>query len=74
MLRQHVDAVIDQRMQRNDPLVSQRAHAVRAHLLDLLGDHDHAAHEYRAAAELTANDVERRYLLERISRRGDDPE
>ena len=24
MLRQHVDAVIDQRMQRNDPLVSQR--------------------------------------------------
>lgn len=58
----------------DDPLVSQRAHAVRAHLLDLLGDHDHAAHEYRAAAELTANDVERRYLLERISRRGDDPE
>ncbi len=29
------------------------------------GDHDRAAQEYRAAAELTGNDTERRYLLRR---------
>ncbi|WP_245857790.1 RNA polymerase sigma factor [Mumia flava] len=51
----------------DDPLVTQRTHAVRAHLHDRLGEHDRAAGEYRAAAELTTNEAERRYLLGRIS-------
>ncbi|MFC9256737.1 RNA polymerase sigma factor [Amycolatopsis thailandensis] len=55
----------------DDPLVTQRTHAVRAHLHDRLGDHDRAAAEYRTAAELTANDAERRYLLEQIGRQGE---
>lgn len=48
-----------------DPLVAQRALAVRAHLLDQLGDTLHAREQFRAAAELTSNDIERRYLLRR---------
>lgn len=48
-----------------DPLVAQRALAVRAHLLDQLGDTIHAREQFRAAAELTSNDIERRYLLRR---------
>lgn len=49
----------------DDPLVAQRAHAVRAHLLDLLGDTNHAREQFRAAAELTSNEIERRYLQRR---------
>lgn len=48
-----------------DPLVAQRALAVRAHLLDQLGDTLHAREQFRAAAELTSNDIDRRYLLRR---------
>ncbi|OUC77593.1 RNA polymerase sigma factor [Gordonia lacunae] len=54
----------------NNPLVAQRAHAVRAHLLDRLGDHARADEYFRAAAELTDNETERRYLLRRAGRRG----
>ncbi|WP_166852960.1 RNA polymerase sigma factor [Isoptericola sp. BMS4] len=52
----------------DDPLVAQRAHAVRAHLLDRLGEHDRADDEYRAAADLTENATERRYLHRRVHR------
>ncbi|WP_017586965.1 RNA polymerase sigma factor [Nocardiopsis ganjiahuensis] len=51
-----------------DPLVSQRTHAVRAHLLDQLGQHERADSEFRAAAALTGNEAERRYLLRRTHR------
>lgn len=54
----------------DDPLVAQRAHAVRAHLLDKIGDRDRAADEFRAAASLTENNAERRYLRRRSSGRG----
>ncbi|CRK50813.1 RNA polymerase ECF-subfamily sigma factor [Rhodococcus sp. RD6.2] len=53
----------------DDPLVAQRARAVRAHLLDQLGDGAGARKQFRAAAELTANDRERRYLLRRAGDR-----
>ncbi|WP_420879741.1 RNA polymerase sigma factor [Rhodococcus sp. (in: high G+C Gram-positive bacteria)] len=49
----------------DDPLVAQRARAVRAHLLDQLGDTTRAREQFLAAAELTGNDIERRYLLRR---------
>ncbi|KOV90143.1 RNA polymerase subunit sigma-24 [Nocardia sp. NRRL S-836] len=39
-----------------------RVHAVKAHLLDLRGDHDHARDEYDKAATLTLNAQEQRYL------------
>lgn len=55
----------------DDPLVTQRAHAVRAHLFERLGDHDRAADHYRISAGLTDNAAERRYLLERIGRQGE---
>lgn len=55
----------------DDPLVEQRARAVRAHLLDQLGDSMRAREQFRAAAGLTANDSERRYLLRRAGDRGD---
>ena len=45
------------------PLTRQREHAVRAHLLQLTGDTTRAAALYRQAADLTANQVEQRYLL-----------
>ncbi|WP_402463842.1 RNA polymerase sigma factor [Isoptericola aurantiacus] len=51
-----------------DPLVAQRAHAVRAHLLDQLGEHDRAVEEFRAAGALTDNETERRYLCRRSRR------
>ncbi|MFD0900392.1 RNA polymerase sigma factor [Actinomadura sediminis] len=47
------------------PLTRQREHAVRAHLLQMTGDGARAADLYRRAADLTANQVERRYLLGR---------
>lgn len=49
----------------DDPLIAQRTHAVRAHLLDKVGDHDGAGEEFRAAASLTENTAERRYLQRR---------
>ncbi|MFD5213910.1 RNA polymerase sigma factor [Microbacterium sp. NPDC058345] len=48
-----------------DPLVAARAHSVRAHLLDDLGRHAESRAEFRAAAELAVNEVEKRYLRER---------
>ncbi|MDF5755951.1 sigma-70 family RNA polymerase sigma factor [Spongiactinospora sp. TRM90649] len=48
-----------------DPLVEQRERAVRAHLLQMTGAAADAARLYREAARMTANQVERRYLLDR---------
>lgn len=48
-----------------DPLTAVRARAVRAHLLDELGDHAAAQAEFAAAESLATNDVERRYLADR---------
>ncbi|MEU4512372.1 sigma-70 family RNA polymerase sigma factor [Nonomuraea wenchangensis] len=53
-----------------EPLTRQRERAVRAHLLQLTGDAAGAARLYREAAELTGNQVERRYLLGRAQRLG----
>jgi predicted RNA polymerase sigma factor len=44
------------------PLTSQRAHAVRAHLLERAGRSHAARTDFLAAADLSANDVESRYL------------
>ncbi|MEI7058903.1 DUF6596 domain-containing protein [Nocardioides sp. CCNWLW239] len=49
-----------------DPLTAQRVLAVRAHLLDQRRDPSAAA-QFRAAAELTANEAERDYLLRRAA-------
>lgn len=49
----------------SDPLVRHRATAVRAHLLESTGKPEEARAAYLAAAELTANEVERRYLRTR---------
>ncbi|WP_328663058.1 RNA polymerase sigma factor [Nocardia salmonicida] len=46
----------------HNPLTQQREHAVRAHLLQQTGDHTSAAPLFRRAADLTANQVEQRYL------------
>ncbi|GAB2856360.1 sigma factor-like helix-turn-helix DNA-binding protein [Actinocorallia aurea] len=51
-----------------DPLVRHRARAVRAHLLRLTGRTAPAASLYRQAADLTRNEVERRYLLNEARR------
>ncbi len=45
-----------------NPLTRHRERSVRAHLLDSNGDHAAAAEMFREAAELTANEVEQRYL------------
>jgi len=45
-----------------------RVHAVKAHLLDLHGDHDHARAEYEKAAALTLSAPEQRYLRLRSRR------
>ncbi len=49
------------------PLTRQREHAVRARLLQLTGDTTRAAALYRQAADLTANQVEQRYLLNKAN-------
>jgi RNA polymerase sigma factor (sigma-70 family) len=49
----------------DDPLTHQRELAVRAHLLELSGDNQHAIDLYREAATLTRNLPERRYLEQR---------
>jgi RNA polymerase sigma factor (sigma-70 family) len=51
-----------------DPLIRQRERAVRAHLLELDGDHVQAVDLYREAAALTQNLAERRYLEQRARR------
>jgi RNA polymerase sigma factor (sigma-70 family) len=43
-----------------------RVSAVRAHLLDMAGDHDEALTYYRRAARLTLSVPERRYLKSRV--------
>ncbi|MGW7681336.1 RNA polymerase sigma factor [Kribbella sp. NPDC054772] len=45
-----------------------RYHAVRAHLLELRGDHDEAVATYLTAAKLTTNTPEQRYLRSRANR------
>jgi RNA polymerase sigma factor (sigma-70 family) len=45
-----------------------RMDAVRAHLLEMAGDHDGAIAHYRAAAERTTSVPERNYLLTRAAR------
>ena len=47
---------------------SHRLEAVRAHLLERAGDHDEAIACYRAAAEKTESEPEKRYLMERAAR------
>lgn len=49
-------------------LTGHRVDAVRAHLLDEIGDHDGARACYRRAAERTLSLPERRYLLSRAVR------
>jgi predicted RNA polymerase sigma factor len=46
----------------DDPFIRQRERAVRAHLLELDGNTQHAAELFREAATLTGNLAERRYL------------
>ena len=45
-----------------------RVDAVRAHLLDMAGDHDAAREHYRAAARRTLSVPEQRYLHHRAAR------
>jgi predicted RNA polymerase sigma factor len=52
------------------PLTSQRAHAIRAHLLERGGRSDAARDDFRRAADLTANDVEARYLQDKAGDAG----
>ncbi|WP_371406069.1 sigma-70 family RNA polymerase sigma factor [Kribbella sp. NBC_00662] len=49
-------------------LRGHRFHAVRAHLLELRGDHREAADTYLSAAKLTTNTFEQRYLRNRAAR------
>jgi RNA polymerase sigma factor (sigma-70 family) len=53
-----------------DPALAghHRVHAVRAHLLDLAGDHEAARVEYRLAARRTLSAPEQRYLESRAAR------
>ena len=45
-----------------------RLDAVRAHLLEMAGDHDGAIAHYRAAADRTTSIPERNYLLTKAGR------
>ncbi len=47
---------------------SHRLDAVRAHLLEMAGDHDSAAKHYHTAAQRTTSEAERHYLLTRASK------
>ena len=47
---------------------SHRLDAVRAHLLEMAGDHNAAAAHYRDAAAHTASEAERNYLLNRAAK------
>ncbi|MEU7141463.1 DUF6596 domain-containing protein [Nocardia sp. NPDC046473] len=48
-----------------------RTHAVRAHLLEMIGDQAGAIESYRRAAQLTASVPEQRYLNDRVRRLSD---
>ncbi len=63
-----VDPLLD------DPLMVRhhRTHAVRAHLLELIGDRPAALESYRRAAQLTASIPEQRYLNARLRHLTDD--
>jgi predicted RNA polymerase sigma factor len=52
-----------------DPALAghHRVHAVRAHLLDMAGEHSAARAEYRLAARRTLNIPEQRYLASRAA-------
>lgn len=50
-----------------DGVEKHRVHAVRAHLLELAGDHPAATEHYRQAARLTTSLPEQRYLLRRLA-------
>ncbi|TWD82916.1 RNA polymerase ECF family sigma subunit [Kribbella amoyensis] len=50
-----------------NPLTRQRELSVRAHLLESVGDRPGAQAAYRAAAELTENEAEQRYLQGRAA-------
>ncbi|MEV0333784.1 sigma-70 family RNA polymerase sigma factor [Nocardia sp. NPDC050717] len=54
----------------DDPAMARhhRTHAVRAHLLEMTGDHERALDSYRRAAQLTASVPEQRYLNARAAR------
>jgi RNA polymerase sigma factor (sigma-70 family) len=45
-----------------------RLHAVRAHLLEMAGDHQEAIAQYRAAADKTTSIPERKYLMAQAGR------
>jgi predicted RNA polymerase sigma factor len=45
-----------------------RLEAVRAHVLERLGERERAAASFRAAADLTPSIIERHYLLGRAAR------
>jgi predicted RNA polymerase sigma factor len=45
-----------------------RLDAVRAHLLEMLGDHETAVRQYRIAASRTASIPERNYLMAQAAR------
>jgi RNA polymerase sigma factor (sigma-70 family) len=49
-------------------ITNHRLHAVRAHLLELLGDDEIAGSGYLTAAELTNSETERVYLTDRAAR------
>ena len=49
---------------------SHRLDAVRAHLLELAGDHDEAVALFRRAASRTSSIPERNYLLAKAARLG----
>jgi predicted RNA polymerase sigma factor len=54
----------------NDPRIADdhRLHAVRAHLLELSGDHERARVSYTTAAEKTVSLPQKRYLHARAAR------
>jgi RNA polymerase sigma factor (sigma-70 family) len=53
---------------------SHRVDAVRAHLYERMGEHEQASHFFRRAAEGTASEAERTYLLMCAARLGSDAE
>jgi predicted RNA polymerase sigma factor len=54
-----------------EPLAGHhRLHAVRAHLLEMAGDTDRAAADYRAAARFTTSLPEQQFLLTQAARLG----
>jgi predicted RNA polymerase sigma factor len=57
----------------SDPRIAShyRLDAVRAHLLEMAGDHQTATAQYRLAASRTTSIPERNYLLRQAARLGD---